>query len=291
MDNNLNGEVRLWQEQLFKRSVRRNRKMIKLDELIGATAGCQCLEISAGDGVLSSHLRALGGSWKVAVTTESAADSITIYSNEKVVLIDNAKLPFEDQSFDRVVIVDALKGIAADAEFIQECHRVLKNDGWVIISEECRRPASMTALLQRMFNISPVAQGRKRNGYTSGELFNILKDGFDVPETIIYSNGLLECLATIGEYIQKTMLRQPYWIIGADAGQEHLFRYRHLNTMAGVAYPVMWLFSKFEFLPGHKLLVKSRRRPWRPRLQPKLIDGRSIAEATINTKIGTAAPF
>jgi hypothetical protein len=45
------------------------------------------------------------------------------------------------------------------------------------------------------------------------------------------------------------------------------------------------------FHPGPQVLFKRGRRQGRPRLQPKLIDGRSIAEAAINTKIGTAAPF
>jgi len=190
-----------------------------------------------------------------------------------------------------VVIVDALKGIAADRDFIRECHRVLKPDGWVIISEECRRPISFTALLQHMFGITPVAKGLKRNGYTGSELYNILKDGFDVPETILYSNGLLESATAIGEFVQKLILPERYWMVREKAGQDELYRYRRIYSLAGIAYPLLWILSKLEFLPGHKLLVKSRRRLWRPRTTPMLVDGRSIAEAAINTKIGTAAPF
>ncbi len=292
MDNNLDGEIRLWQEKLFKRSIRRARKLSKLEELVGRTAGLQCLEVSSGDGMVSAHLRSLGGSWKTAVSTQSAAVSIGYGTNENnTVLINHGKLPFEDQSFDRVVIADALKEFAADQDFIRECHRILKADGWVVISETYRRPASLVALLQRLFGMSPVAMGQKRNGYTSGELYNILKDGFDVPETIAYSNGLLEAAATIGELAQKQVIGTPYWLVREKAGKDLLYRYRRMHTLAGIAYPLLWILSKFEFLPGHKLLVKSRRRLWRPRQQPKLIDGRSIAEATINTKIGTAAPF
>jgi hypothetical protein len=80
-------------------------------------------------------------------------------------------------------------------------------------------------------------------------------------------------------------------MVREKAGQNELYGYRHVHTLAGIAYPLVWILSKMEFLPAHKLLVKSRRRLWRPRTQPKLIDGRSIAEAAINTKIGTAAPF
>ena len=46
-----------------------------------------------------------------------------------------------------------------------------------------------------------------------------------------------------------------------------------------------------EFPAGYHMVVRARRRVWRPRLTPKLQDGRSIADAALNTKIGTAQPF
>ena len=291
MDNNLDEEIRLWQEKLFKQSIRRTRKLQRIETLTGNAATLQCLEISSGDGAISSHLRSLGGSWKTAVSTPAAAESISSSRNDMTTLIDNGKLPFEDHSLDRVIIVDALKGIAADQDFICECHRVLKTDGWVIISEEYRKPISCTALLQRIFSVSPVARGLKRNGYTESELYHILKDGFDVPETIIYSNGLFECALAIGDAIQKLILPEHYWMVRSKTGQDELYRYQRLSTLNLFGFPLFWILSKFEFLPRHKMLIKSRRRHWRPRQQPKLIDGRSIAEAAINTKIGTAAPF
>jgi len=291
MDANLTHEIRLWQEKLFSRSIRRTRKMRRMEELLGTVANSRCLEISSGDGVVSSRLRALGGSWKTVAATPEAATSIAYAIGNPVSSIHEGKLPFEDQTFDMVVIADALKYIALDGGFVRECHRVLKANGWVGISETCRRPASFVALFQRIFGVSPVAQGAQRNGYTNHELYSILKDGFDVPETITYSNGLFESAATLGEFIQKLVARGPCRLVRKNAGQEDLYHYRHLHSLAGIAYPLLWLLATLEFLPGHKLLVKSHRRPWRPRNQPKLVDGRSIAEATINTKIGTAAPF
>ncbi|NNJ69833.1 MAG: methyltransferase domain-containing protein [Kiritimatiellales bacterium] len=291
MDDNLDHEVRLWQEKLFARSVRRKCKLRHINDLIGTASNLSCLEVSAGDGMISSSLRSLGGSWKTAVSTKAAADSISYSLNETITLIDNCKLPFEDHAFDRLVVVDALKGIGDDSEFIHECHRVLKNDGWVIIHETRRVPVSFVAFLRRIFGLLPVAGGARRNGYKTSELFSILKDGFDVPETIVYSNGLLETAATIGEFIQKKITHDRYWMVGEKIGQHELYRFRKLHQFATATYPLLWIFSKMEFIPGHQMIVKSRRRHWRPRLQPKLIDGRSIAEAAINTKIGTAAPF
>ncbi|RKX39644.1 MAG: hypothetical protein DRP64_13970, partial [Verrucomicrobia bacterium] len=73
MDTNLNAEIRLWQEKLFKRSVRRARKLGKIESLAGNTSNLQCLEVSSGDGVISARLRSLGGSWKTVVSTKNAA--------------------------------------------------------------------------------------------------------------------------------------------------------------------------------------------------------------------------
>ena len=288
---NFDEEIAIWQDKLFARSIRRRRKLDRIGELAGKTVNMQCLEISAGDGIISAHLRSLGGSWKTAVATKGAADSLAYAHKDPVTLIDHGLLPYENGQFDRVVIVDALKGIHKDYDFIHECHRVLKNDGWVIISESRRIPFSLVALFQRVLKVSPMAKGQRRNGYTVAELFNILKDGFDVPETITYSNGLLESASAVGEFIQTRLLQDYYWLVKKHIEKDLLYRYRRLHGLAGTAYPLLWFLSHFEFLPGHQLLVKSRRRHWRPRLQPKLIDGRSIAEATINTKIGTAAPF
>jgi ubiquinone/menaquinone biosynthesis C-methylase UbiE len=291
-DTTLDKEVQLWQEKLFSRSIRRTRKLERMEELIGSTNNFHCLEISAGDGIISSHLRSLGGSWKTAVAHKEAADSLGYSISETITALEDSTLPFEDNTFDRLVIVDTLKEFGDDYEFLHECHRVLKTDGWVIISETRRAPLSIVAFLRRIMGLMPISRGSARNGYKVSELFTSLKDGFDVPETITYCNPLLESLAVIGEFFQRIGAGSSYyWLVKENAGAGELHRFRSLYSIAALFYPLYWLLSIFEFLPGHRILVKSRRRHWRPRLQPKLIDGRSIAEAAINTKIGTAAPF
>ncbi|MEI6892700.1 MAG: methyltransferase domain-containing protein [Pontiella sp.] len=291
MNNNMDTGVRVWQEKLLDRSIRRSRKLTRLKEAVGSSLNFQCLEISEGDGTISAQLRTLGGSWKTAVISKEAADSTGYSLSEAITTLESEKLPFENHSFDRLVIVDALKWFPDDAEFIRECHRVLKNDGWLIISESRRMPFSMTALFQRGFGLAPTSRGSFRNGYKVHELFDKLKDGYDVPETAVYSNGLLESTATLGEAFQKLITPFPYWLVQEHMPQNEFRCFQHLQTLGNMAFPLLWLLAQFEFIPGHKLLVRSRRRYWRPRLQPKLIDGRSIAEAAINTKIGTAAPF
>lgn len=287
----LDTEIRNWQEKLLSRSIRRSRKCGRIVNALGNVSPFQCLEISEGDGAISTKLRSIGGSWKTAVATREASDSLKHSLAENIGFIHDGKLPYEDNTFDRLVIVDALKFIENDEAFIQECHRVLRDDSWVVIAETKRAPASLTGILQSLFGLSPTARGAKRNGYKSAELFDKLKDGFDVPEIVTYSNGLLESGSTLGNLFQKSILPVPCWLVPEQVSSGEPKRYQSLYSQAAIFLPLAKIFSAFEFIPGHKIIVRSRRRHWRPRLQPKLIDGRSIAEAAINTKIGTAAPF
>lgn len=283
--------IRQWQEKLLSRSIRRTQKISKITNLFGSTIGMQYLEISNGDSVISRQLYALGGHWKTIAVHENVAKYLTHETGEAVDFIKDEKLPFESGMFDRVVVIDVLKEIENDSDFIRECHRVLKPSGEVLVSENYRRPASLTALVQRLLSRAPISQGAYRNGYTEHELYQILKDGFDVPESVLYSNDLLECVATIAELFQNQNKYGPYWLARESKGTADIQRYKQLYTLAGISYPLMWFLSKLESLSSHRLLVKSRRRVWRPRIQPKLVDGRSIAEAAINTRIGSAAPF
>lgn len=291
MDRNLEGEIRRWQEKLFTRSVRRTQQRKHLEALIGNTHQLQCLEVSAGDGVLSTSFRSHGGSWSTVATAQEAADSVGIFLPETIALIEQDTFPFNNDTFDMVVLVDTLKDVEKDRAFIRECHRIIKPNGWVIISEERRRVVSVTAGVRALCGVSSARKGHRRSGYTDKELYTLLKEGFDVPSTLQYSNGWFESAMAVGEAVQKWMAPAPYWRVPKQTGQSDLYRYQKLYTLAGILFPFAWLLAKLDFLPGHKLLVKSRSRPWRTRDQPKLVDGRSIAEATINTKIGTAAPF
>jgi len=134
MDKNLSGEVVRWQEKLFKRSVRRQTRLRKIKQLLGVTSNQQCLEIGSGDGVISSQLRAEGGSWMTLVPTVEAEASMRYFVKGNVRVLQNETIDAPDQSFDAVVVVDTLERMRDDQAFIKECHRVLKTDGRLIIS-------------------------------------------------------------------------------------------------------------------------------------------------------------
>ena len=287
----IKSEINEWQKKLFNISLRRKNKFKKIKSYLNNISDLKVLEISSGDAVLSQKLKENHNNWTTVSINEESSKSLNYFLKHKTEIIDHNKIPFLDGEFDLLIIIDCLKNVIDDYEFIQECHRVINNNGWVIISERKKYFGSLVSFFQHIFKTSPISTGAIRNGYTSDQLYRILKDGFDVPEIISYSNALLEIMAVFNDLAQRSFFKIPVWIISNFNKKEDLYKYKNLYNMSLLTYPLMWICSKCNFLPNHEIVLKSRRRRWSPRRQPKLVDGRSIAEATINTRIGTAAPF
>ena len=132
------------------------------------------------------------------------------------------------------------------------------------------------------------ARGRARPGYTESVLFDLLKDGFDVQETSGYGRFFTEF---------ANLLAELFAGMSPAACEPAALDVRRLKRAAAVftAFtPVFWLAGVldgvFFFLPHHHMVLRAKRRMmWVPRVTPRLRDGRSIAEAALGSKIGTAA--
>lgn len=297
MDHNLSNEVLRWQEKLFRRSVRRQTRLRRVKQLLGSTSNQVCLEITAGDGMLSQQLRLDGGAWTSLVPTPDAKAALEYFVKGKIDVLTDHSIDAPDHAFDVVVIVDVLERMRDDTAFIRECHRVLKPDGRLVITAARKLPLCLGGCpLRAMLGLSWRKIGMVRPGYTPHEFFDVLKDGFDVPETESYSSPLIESPGLICEAAANKLAGGPYNMPPEGADNEQFYQYTKLFAFGTMAYPLMWILSKLEFvfgriLPGTSMVAKTKRRVWRERRTPKLIDGRSIAEAALNTKIGTAAPF
>jgi SAM-dependent methyltransferase len=295
LDQNLRRELLTWHERLFSHSIRRKEKLMRLKESLGSTSHQHCLLISAGDVMLAQKLRQNGTVWDFLAVTDASATGMGQVLNADISRFSGLPLAYEENTFDSVVIADALEYIEPDYEFIKECHRVLKSDGRLVITVGSMRNFGLIRGLKQLIGPNDLQAGRFRPGYTSRQLFDILKDGFDVPGITRYSGFFTE-LTGIWSSLSARIIAGPHYEIPPEQVDQYLFyKYRNLNAAFAIGHLFMWfstiLDKIFIMFPRYNLIAKTKTRAWRPRKIPVLADGRSIAEAALNTRIGTAVEF
>ncbi len=286
----------LWHIKLFGKSLTKKAKWHQIEQMLGPVNGLCGLDIGADNGVISYLLRQRGGEWHSVDADPAAVKSIRSLVDGNVHLMKGGSLPFDDEYFDIIIIVDMLEHLEEDHAFIRECHRVLKPSGTLIVNVPHLKRLSPLRGLRRLVGLTDAEHGHVRPGYTGPRLFSLLKDGFDVQESKTYSRFFVEFM--------DTLIRMAVRIAGrkdATGVKGRIVDQERFNTLSkafhfySAVYPLMWLVSCFDYLlfftRGHMLIARTRRRLWIPRKTPVLSDGRSIADAAINTRIGSAAPF
>lgn len=274
-----------WFRHIFEKSVVQQAKLAELVSLIGRVPPNQVwLDICGGNAVISAQLRRLGGTWHSAGLTAEITERLRLLVEERVEAMDGLQLPFANNTFDGVVVVDVFERVEEDGRLVAEIHRVLKPTGRLVLNVPHFKRWSLLRLWRRWMGSTEAALGQLRAGYTESELFNLLKDGFDVEMARTFGRFFVEALEAMMCGLTLRGGKTP----DHETAERIVRLYRR-------AYPFFQLAAGLDSLlfltKGHQLVARARRRPWRPRRAPVLADGRSIAEATLSGKIGSAAPF
>jgi SAM-dependent methyltransferase len=268
-----------WPTQLYRKSVMKQARLREIAGLLGPLQGKVCLDVGGDYGALSEPLRRLGGTWHSVDLSDAAVESIRRLVGERVEKITGPRLPFEDGFFDIIVIGEMLERLQGDGDLIAECHRCLKPAGRLIVNVANIKRWAVLAPVRRLFGLTA---GPVRPGYSESQLFDLLKDGFDVEAAHTYSRFFVEALDTLAQLIVRRGA-------GDVSGMK-----KELRTYS-ILYPFFQVAAVLDhllfFSKGYRLIGRARRRQWRERRTPVLADGRSIAEAALGGKIGTAAPF
>jgi SAM-dependent methyltransferase len=286
-----------WHLKLFRKSLVKQAKLREIVELLGPVKNQTCLDIGGDNGVIGWHLRKLGGTWHSVDMSEKAVESMRGLLGERVELITTSKLPFADNTFDAVVIIDFLEHIEPDYQFVRECHRVLKTTGRLIVNVPHVKKRAVLPPIRRAMGLTDERHGHLRPGYTEHQLYDLLKDGFDMQEARTYSRFFVESLDTMIQLASKLSNKgQTIDGKGAMIDEQDLKKMDKLFRVYSALYPAFWLAAHLDLglfmTKGYSLIARARpRRQWLPRKTPKLVDGRSMAEAALTGKIGTAAPF
>ena len=282
-----------WPLRLYKLSLLKQEKFRALCAMLGPTAGLTCLDIGGDNGVISLLLRRGGGTWTSADGGATAVAAIRQLVGERVVEMDGCRLPLPDKQFDRVVVIDYIEHVIEDEAFIAECHRVLKPDGVLIVNTPHIK-RSLLVGLRRLLGLSDAHHGHVRPGYTEAQLFAVLKNGFNVEAVRTYSRFCTQLLDTGLRWISERKSGSHDDVKGTLLREADFKKLDNALRLYRLVFPLFWLAVQLDrllfFTRGFMLIVRARRRPWlqRPMSHP-LVNGRSLSEATLGGKIGSAA--
>jgi SAM-dependent methyltransferase len=231
--------------------------------------GKVCLDLGAANPMMSYYLRKRGGKWYTGIGS-GEKDAFLNLLGDEVHEISEGNLPFSDKTFDVVVILDYLECVEKDSSFIAECHRIMKPDGTLIVNVAHTKKWTATKPLRMLLGATRRRKGAVRSGYTESELFAVLKHGFDVYQMRSYSRFFVE----VTDIIVQVLARKAV-ATGKSAGSG--------LSIAGFFYRLAFQLDMLLFFTrGYYLIATAKRRAWRPRNAPVLVDGRSISEAVLS---------
>lgn len=286
-----------WQVRIFKKSAPRQAVVKHLQRFLPPCEGKTCLDIGGRDGMIPVMLRQRGGTWMSADARPAAVSYMeAAFGEGQVTQLQGPTLPFEDDTFDIIVVQEHLECLTDHATFVKECHRCLKEDGVLVLHVPHIKSFSVVHGLRSMLGMKDEAFGRVRPGYRLRDLYEISKDGFDIVESRTYSGFFEEFVDTLimaatggAEAENPDSLPPPEAVPDHQALRQLAKRYRMYAFFNPVVIIGRGLDAIFRFTCNHQLVVQLKPRPWLERRGVSMRDGRSIADATINTKIGTAA--
>jgi SAM-dependent methyltransferase len=250
-----------WAERLFARSVLKQQKLREITALLGDTRGLDCLDLGSDNGVVSLLLRRRGGRWHSADLDAAAVGSIRELVGDNVHQLAGPGLPFPDDSFDVVVVVDLLEHVEDDGTLVAELRRVLRPGGRLVVNT----PHAKASLLRRLrlaLGQTDERHGHVRPGYTAASLAALLGDRFEVRHAHTYSRAFCEAL--------DTAITAAYGLVRPGGGGSKgvlvtgadIERHRRLFRLYSLLYPLFWSAAQLDraipFTSGYMLIADAR---------------------------------
>ena len=276
--------------KIFLRSPLRRKLLARAMRMLDKVAGQEVLEMS-GDDALSAAMRSAGGGgggiWSSLAAAETQAELLAEAGIDRIHLARLPQLPFADGAFDAVVASGVLEYVEKPAELMAELHRVLRPKTRLILHVR-RKRRTLVELFRKLSGLTDPTRPMVHPGFTPTELFDVLKDGFDVQETAGHGRFFTEFADLLAELFAGLI---PESCEPAALSERRL---RRAAAVYAAFTPVFWLAGVLDavcfFLPHHHMVLRAKRRMmWVPRVTPRLRDGRNIAEAALGYRIGTAA--
>jgi ubiquinone/menaquinone biosynthesis C-methylase UbiE len=251
-----------WPIRLFNKSVLKQRKLREISEMLGPSRNLHCLDIGSDNGVVSLLLRRKGGFWTSADLSQEAVQMIQALVKEKVYQLDGRQTPFQENQFDRVILIDFLEHIHTEEIFVIELYRILKPGGELIINV----PHIKNTFLRKFrlyLGQTDEKHGHVRPGYTADALESLLGERFRLISAKTYSKFFSECIDTLMAFaFEKLKKDKASSSKGLLVGGEDLRKHEKAFRMYSLIYPIVWFFAKLDNLlfwtSGYMLIAKAK---------------------------------
>ena len=284
-------ELQRLRTRIFLLSPLRKRLAKHLARMLGKTAGQDILAYTADElvaAVVAQNADRAGEAGWTAIAESPAREALLGGLGFRQVRAVGAaqELTVDEASQDAAVLSGVLEFASHPEGLMAQVHRALRPKTRLILHVR-RRRHSLVGLFRRWAGLADPARPPLRPGFTPAELFDAIKDGFDVQETEAYGRFFTEFTEVLAELFAG-LVPETCEAASLRTGPltRALWAYRLFT-------PFFWISAALDavcfFLPCHHLVIRAKRRMlWVPRVTPRLRDGRSIAEAALGSKIGTA---
>ena len=200
--------------------------------------------------------------WKSADLDSQTVGAIRDLVGDSVFQIGGGRTCFDDNEFDRVVIVDFLEHIHTDAEFTKELFRILKPGGELIVNV----PHLKNSLLRKfrhMLGETDEKHGHVRPGYTADAVTRLLDGRFKVVSCKTYSKLFSEVIDTLlMAAISRTKKGEVKSAKGSIVTARDLTRHGKIFRLYTLVYPLLWIMAKLDMLlfwtSGYMLILKAQ---------------------------------
>ena len=286
-------ELKGVQERLLNQDAFRCAGLKQLEGAMGSGSGQRGLLFSSGDSYMAQRMCDLVEQCAILPLNNAAKASLKSVDLPLKDWAESGTLDFPDGHFDLLVVIDGINEVDDDLAFFKECHRVLRPNGRLIFrSVQCRPNSVFSWAVRKFLFVSP---DFVRVGYPRAKIFKLLRDGFDVPADISFGGFFSTWQSLFAHGIANRLCGGLYMRESGD-DRDFVRIQRRAYKLFLLGAPFRWLSLLLDkllpFLPRYQFVMSTKPRGvWRSRDVPKLRDGRSIAHAALNSKIGTAVEF
>jgi SAM-dependent methyltransferase len=250
---------------LFRSSVLKQAKWKQLARAAGDPAGLDALDLGSDNGVISYLFRQRGGRWTSADLTPETVDAIRRMVGDRVHLLSGPALPFPNESFDLIVVVDLLEHLSDDGRLLSEIARCLRPGGRAVLNVPHAKRLALLEPVRRSLGLTDEWHGHVHHGYSARMLRGMLPAELSLSSVSSYSRFFSHALDTA---LNWTFLRKSRgrarstakgMVVmgdGVGAGGAKLMRR---------VYPAMRMFAAADTLipwsSGYMLLATLKKQP------------------------------